>query len=116
MDLQHKTHVSTSCWVASPVQGPTPRLNMAIVQFNTGDENLQGRGVRNEVGEGSGLSDMFKCSVLDFWDLDSCEGHKARVEPEVFVLGIMHYKMQCDSYLLTFPNKKKKICHYSKMS
>lgn len=42
MDWQHKTHVSTSCWVASPVQGATPRLNMAIVQFNTGDENLQG--------------------------------------------------------------------------
>lgn len=44
MGLQHKTHVSTSCRVATPVQGPTPRLNMAIVQFNTGDENLQGGG------------------------------------------------------------------------
>lgn len=44
MDLQYKTHVSTSCRVAPPVQGPTPRLNMAIVQLNTGDENLRGGG------------------------------------------------------------------------
>lgn len=43
MDLQHETHVSTSRRVASPVQGPTPRFNMAIVQLNIGDENLQGR-------------------------------------------------------------------------
>lgn len=42
MELRHRTHVSTSCRVAPPVQGPTPRLNMAIVQLNTGDENLQG--------------------------------------------------------------------------
>lgn len=55
MGLQHKTHVSTSCRVATPVQGPTPRLNMAIVQFNTGDENLQVE-VRNEVGKRLGLS------------------------------------------------------------
>lgn len=50
MELQHRTHVSTSCRVAPPVQGPTPRLNMAIVQLNTGDENLQGRrwGMRRE--------------------------------------------------------------------
>lgn len=51
MDLRHKTHVSTSRRVAPPVQGATPRLNMAIVQFNTGDENLQGVEVSSEAGE-----------------------------------------------------------------
>lgn len=109
MDLQHMTHVSTSCRVASPVQGPTPRLNMAIVQFNTGDENLQGQGVRNEVGEGSGLSDMFKCSVLDVWGLASCAGHKTRVELVVCVLEIMHYKMQCDIIDSLFQIKQKDL-------
>lgn len=44
MEMRHRTHVSTSRRVAPPVQGATPRLNMAIVQFNTGDENLQGGG------------------------------------------------------------------------
>lgn len=51
MDLRHKTHVSTSWRVAPPVQGATPRLNMAIVQFNTGDENLQGGGGEQWGGE-----------------------------------------------------------------
>lgn len=54
MDLRHRTHVSTSCRVAPPVQGPTPRLNMAIVQFNIGDENLRAE-ARSEVGEGLGF-------------------------------------------------------------
>lgn len=35
----NKTQVYSSFLVAPPVQ---PRLNMAIVQLNTGDENLQG--------------------------------------------------------------------------